>query len=356
MEYNQLFLLLVGGDVGNDFNHTAQELLGEGDMQEFVGSVSIGLGSQDTSNDEFSLRISGSEEVDERNGATFTVVQSVFSEEMLRSSVDNLIEPLFTGRRVPATGTSSLKDGDFSTIRRVFSDSLLDEFNSLSGIKSRGKSHGDSERGFRSQDVTSSGSGGKAIDTSNNNSRSPDSVQIAFEFRVINGLSSGNPREFANQLFSDDTDDFFSFSVTVFRDDDLEVLNDFTSFGVFKSSKELSKDSESIRDNTGSITRVNTFFNNLDLNIKSSHSSKSVGDPELIVVTATRVHTDKDGRSSDSAAELIEIVRKIDRATFFITFNEDNASGVSKTEFLDSLDGHNTVVDSITIISTTSTV
>lgn len=69
----------------------------------------------------------------------------------------------------------------------------------------------------------------------------------------------------------------------------------------------LSEDSESIRDDTRSITRVNTFFNNLDLNIKSyskklilisevdivtSHSSKSVGNPELFVVTATRVHTD----------------------------------------------------------------
>jgi len=95
----------------------------------------------------------------------------------LRRSVDDIIEPFLTGRGVPSTGTSSLKDSDFSTIRRIFSEGLLDEFDSLSGVKSGGKSHGDSERGFRSQDVTSGGSRREAINTSNNESRSPDSIE-----------------------------------------------------------------------------------------------------------------------------------------------------------------------------------
>ncbi len=101
---------------------------------------------------------------------------SHFSFIYLRALVDDIIEPFFTGRGVPATGTSSLKDSDFSTIRRVFSEGLLDEFDSVLGVKSGGKSHGDSERSFRSQDVTSGGSGGKTIDTCNNESRSPDSI------------------------------------------------------------------------------------------------------------------------------------------------------------------------------------
>ena len=109
-------------------------------------------------------------------------------------------------------------------------------------------------------------------------------VQIASEFRIRNGLSSRNPREFANQLFAYNSNDFLfkelrlndkvfwiyrGFILSVLGDFNLEFLGTFTSFGVFKSVEELSKDSESIRDNTRSITRVNTFFNDLDLNIQS---------------------------------------------------------------------------------------
>ena len=104
----------------------------------------------------------------------------------MRAGVDDVIEPFFTGRGVPSAGTSSLKDSDFSTIRRVFSEGVLDVFDSFSGVKSGGKSHGDSESGFRSQDVTSSGSGGKTINTSNNESGSPDSIMKEMNIKIEN--------------------------------------------------------------------------------------------------------------------------------------------------------------------------
>jgi len=64
-------------------------------------------------------------------------------------------------------------------------------------------------------------------------------VQIAGKFIIRDGLSGRNPREFADQILSYDSDDFSSFFLSVLGDFDVEVLGNFTSFGVFKSSKEL---------------------------------------------------------------------------------------------------------------------
>jgi hypothetical protein len=62
---------------------------------------------------------------------------------------------------------------------------------------------------------------------------------------------------------------YFSLSLTFSRDFDVEVLDDFTGFGVFDSGEQLSEDSESVGDNTTGVTGVDTFINNLDLNINS---------------------------------------------------------------------------------------
>lgn len=44
-------------DLAEDLDHTAQELLGEGNVKEFVRSMSIRLRAQNTSNNELSIRV-----------------------------------------------------------------------------------------------------------------------------------------------------------------------------------------------------------------------------------------------------------------------------------------------------------
>ena len=75
---------------------------------------------------------------------------------------------------------------------------------------------------------------------------------------------------------------YLGLSVTLLWDFNVEILDDFTCLGVLDSFKELfivqknswnkdylSDDSEGIRDDSTGITRVDTFFDNLNLHVNS---------------------------------------------------------------------------------------
>lgn len=125
----------------------------------------------------------------------------------LRSVSEEVIKIFLVWWGIPTTGVHSLKKSDFSAIWWVLSEKLSDNISSVLTLKGRRKSHGDSEGSFRSQDVSGNVCGGKAIDTSNNESRSPDSVEIAGKVVIGNWLGGLDPREFSDKVFTDNFND-----------------------------------------------------------------------------------------------------------------------------------------------------
>ena len=79
--------------IGEDVGYAAGYLFGGWDVEELVGAVGVGVGAEDSGDEELCLREALAEHPHERNRAAFAHVGSRLAEVVIRGGVEAALEP-----------------------------------------------------------------------------------------------------------------------------------------------------------------------------------------------------------------------------------------------------------------------
>jgi len=140
----------------NDVGQGAGETLSVVEVDALIGSVGVGLGSNETESDDLAVRVHLTELGQERNGTAHAVRASIFAFiEVSTGGLHAIHEPVVEGVHAPSLSFAVIYASDFSVVRNVFGQLLLDGGTSIIGVNVRGKSARQTDTGRRTNNVTS---------------------------------------------------------------------------------------------------------------------------------------------------------------------------------------------------------
>ena len=178
-----------------DLGDAAVELLGELKVDELVGTMSVGLRAENTSNAELRVGEEISEHADEGDGTSLSVVSSGVTEVSLRGSLEGVSGPVGQSGGVPSSTSLIALEGDLSAIGRVLLEDLLESISTLASIDSGRNTDRQLDGSVRTQNVTSVVQIRDTFNSNNAKSRSPGAAQDLISDRVDNGdgtIEEGN--------------------------------------------------------------------------------------------------------------------------------------------------------------------
>jgi len=245
-------LVEVGVMVSHDARHARSDLRAEVHGEELIRAVSIRFRTEDSSDDELSLRELLTKHAHERDRTALSHEISGLLEEEIGRLVHGVLNPLSQGGGFPAGGDFEDVASDLSAIRDVRFTNPLQGSLGGRGIEGWGKTHRQSNRRVSTKHVTGLRSVRNSIDSGDGERRHPRAVDQKLIDIVTDGTCSFNPRELGYDFLAEDVGAFGDLLDSRSRDDRVELRNlDLAGHGVLNSVKNLSKNAERGRDNAG---------------------------------------------------------------------------------------------------------
>lgn len=246
-------------------------------MEELVGAMSVGFGSEDSGDHELGIRELLGEFSHERDGSSHAVVgRSVVSEVGLTGLLDNCAEFGGVSRGIESSSVGKNFVLYVSSIGRVGLEDGLHIFRSLGRVDAGGESARDLQGGEGSQNVSTILATGDSVNTNIGHGRSPCLVEGCLDGVDSHRLDVAKERSDNHSFGANNSDQFFDFVDSSFWDFYLELLGHDTSINVLNPIKKTSDDAVTIRDDSR-LSRVDSLLDDAHLEVTSGVSSKRGG-------------------------------------------------------------------------------
>ena len=343
--------------VVDDLGDAAVELLGELEIDELVGSMSVGLRAKNTSDAELRVREELSKHTNERDGTTLTVVTGGLSKVSFRGSLERVSSPVRESRSVPAGTGLIAVERDLGSIRRVLLEDLLESGSTSGGVDSRRDTDGQLDGSVRTQDVTSVV---QIRDTFNSNDAKGGSPSAANDLILDRSNDGGGSLEEGHRLghgISERRSAGLGLSDADGRDLNLELGNlDLSSVNVLNAIQKLTDDTEGRSSDSRTLTRVDTLAENVDTQNSGDETTEGGGEPHVLVVGATRVEADNKIGDLDAGGQLLNVEGQIRRSRFLAGLDQDQATSMGELLTVQVGDSGDRTKDGISIIGSSTTV
>lgn len=318
----------------------AGQLLGVGEVDALIGSVSVGLGTDETKRHDLSLGVHLLELGKEGDRSTHSVRASLLSVPESSSSFhDTFEEPGVEFTHAPSLSLSLGSAGDLGVVRNIRGQEVSDCLVGIVGYDLRGKSDGETHGGHWTAHITSGLNWGKSTSTSDGHVSSPGVVEIHLVDTIFtHALDTVVYIVLLVHTVSTKLCHELSFLFEELGDLALQSLTAHAGLRVVNAIEEGTHDTGSLGYNATDFTRVVSSLGSLDLNVKTDDTTERGSHPELVPVKSTRVHAEHNIRSADSFLGDFEEFQKIRASRLFFSLEDKGEPGVGETLDLEILD------------------
>jgi len=336
----------------------AGQLLSEGEVDAFIGSVSVGLGTNETKRDDLSLGVHLLELSEEGDRTSHSVRASLLSVPESSSSFhDTFEEPGAEFSHAPSLSLSLGSAGDLGVVRNILGHEVHDGLVGIIGVDFRGKSDGETHGGGWTAHITGSLNWGKSSSTGNGHVGSPGVVEVHLVDTFFrHALDTIVDVVLLEHTVSTELSHTLSFLFEELWDLALQSLTAHASLRVVNAIEEVTHDTGSLGYNSTDFTRVVSTLGSLDLYVDTDDTTERGGHPELVPVESTGVHAEHNVGNADSFLGDVEELHKSRASRLFFSLEDKGEPGVGETLDLEVLDSETDGEWGVTIVSSTTTV
>ena len=329
-------------------------------MQELVGAMGVGIGSQDAAHHELRGRKAFTQQVHQRNRAALADVAARGIEILAGCSIQRGAEPGRGFRRVPAAGHPRIRlEQHARLVGRILLQQLFQVFCSGPGIDQRRQAQGQLESRARPQHVAGTRHRRQAFGARDGQRRPPGAIQhgllrIPDHRQDDTALGTTTPGKALPDLISQDAGGGLSLFGAFGRNVAMEAVGQHTARpAVFQPVQQMAQDAEAGWHDTAGIAGMHAFVQHLDFE-RTGHQPPQRGrHPELIIVAGPRVQAHHQGDAPQPVTQGIHIRQQIVAARFFAGFDQADTARTRDALAVECFDGRDRSIDGITVIRPT---
>lgn len=277
------------------------QFLGEGEVDALIGSVSVGLGTDETESDDLANGVHLLELGEEGDRSSHTVRASILAIPELSSSLhDTLCEPGAEFSHAPSLSFTLRSANDLGVVRNIGGQKFGDSSVSVIRVNFRRESDGETHGGGRTANVTSSLNSRESSSTGDGHVGSPGVVEVHLvDTFFVHAIDTFTNVVFFVHFRSAQFSHEFSFGLESLGDLAVECLATHASLRVINTIEEVTHDTHSLGYDSTNFARVISTVSAIDLHVKADDTTERRGHPELVPVEGSGVHAEHDVRSAE---------------------------------------------------------